>query len=448
MNQGPGPLRGVRGARSRFLGVAAAALLAGVSAGGPVSAAGPPKTLAECVDIALANQPRLGSAAAAVESGKQRVLQTRANYLPQITAGYAADRRDGSPTTTTVGGTSFESSPSPWFHSAGFSLSQLLFDFGQNLDRIRAARARAESLQADAVTQRDNIIFNAKQAYFVLLAARRLLEVAQETVRSNRQQVEQARGRYDVGFAAKIDVTRSEVQLATSELDEITARNNVAVAQDTLRNALGLDEPLDFDIVDVLDIQRVVKDEAEMLETAYAARPELESNKLLQRALEEEILARQKDHLPNVTGNATYDWSGNRYPLRSGWVVGAQLNVPLFTGGRTTAQVAESRADLEALRFDEITLRQDIALQVRTALLEVQRTSDSIDVTQRAAEQARENLQLAEGRYSTGVGNIIELTDAQVQRARADADRVRALYSYQTAVASLELAVGRPVTQP
>ena len=64
------------------------------------------------------------------------------------------------------------------------------------------------------------------------------------------------------------------------------------------------------------------------------------------------------------------------------------------------------------------------------------------------AKQASENLELAEGRYETGVGNVIELTDAQTQRASAEADRVRALYDYQVAVAALEQAIGRELPSP
>ncbi|MBS1107366.1 MAG: outer membrane protein, partial [Deltaproteobacteria bacterium] len=79
---------------------------------------------------------------------------------------------------------------------------------------------------------------------------------------------------------------------------------------------------------------------------------------------------------------------------------------------------------------------------------DVARFSESIDVSARAAEQAQENLELAQGRYEMGVGNVIELTDAQVQRASAEADRVGALYDHQIAVAALEQAIGQELPAP
>ena len=134
--------------------------------------------------------------------------------------------------------------------------------------------------------------------------------------------------------------------------------------------------------------------------------------------------------------------------MQDNWVFGATVNVPIFSGGLTEGRVAEARANLRGLQADERTLRQQIGLEVRRALLDVQRASQSIDVSERAARQATENLALAEGRYETGVGNVIELTDAQVQRTSAEADHVSALYDYQVAVAALEQAMGRELPSP
>ena len=62
-------------------------------------------------------------------------------------------------------------------------------------------------------------------------------------------------------------------------------------------------------------------------------------------------------------------------------------------------------------------------------MLELARAREAIGVSERARTQARENLELAEGRYEAGVGNVIELVDAQVQRASAEAEYVRSLYA-------------------
>ena len=426
----------------RWVGVGIAVVLVHV-ASATGAAELPAKTLAECIAIAEEQHPTLQAAGASLEAAHQRVRQAAANYLPQVSANYAADRRNTSAAART--GTNLPAQSQTFnFYNTGAGFSQVLFDFGQTLAAIRAAQASEQSLQADRVTQRETVVLNVKQAYFDLLAARRLLAVADETVRQNQKQLELAQGRFDVGMAPKFDVTRAQVQLATAELNQITARNNVAVARETLRNALGLTTALDFDIVDVLDVQSVRISEAGALEAAYAKRPELESLRAQQLATAEQIAGLQKDYLPTLTGNGSYNWSGTDYPLQSNWNIGASVNLTLFSGGLTAAQVGEAKANLAKLKFDEETVRQSVALEVRQAVLNLQQAAESIRVAAKGVEQARENLAIAEGRYTTGIGNIIELTDAQALLTSAEASHVRALYDYQTSVAAVERAAAQP----
>jgi len=112
-------------------------------------------------------------------------------------------------------------------------------------------------------------------------------------------------------------------------------------------------------------------------------------------------------------------------------------NLSLFDGGLTTAQVGEAKANLQNLQANEEVTRQNITLDVRQAV-------ESIRVADKGLQQARENLEIAEGRYRTGVGNIIELTDAQTSLTSAEASRVQAVVNYRTALASLERATAHP----
>jgi outer membrane protein TolC len=420
--------------------VCSTTLSIGVRANGQVTTV---KTLADCISIALEEHPSLKAAAASVEAGSQRVRQAFSNYLPQVSASSDATRHytsAGARTGTKVGPSSKTN-----FYSAGVGFSQVLFDFGQTLNSIRSAQASVQSLDADRDQQRATIVLAVKQAYFSLLAARHLLTVADDAVRQGRQHLELAEGRFEVGLAPKFDVTSGRVQLANSQLNQLSARNNAAIGRETLRNALGLDKPLDFDIADVADVRTAVLAENEAVNRAYDNRPELRSLDLQAQALSDSVAALQKDYLPFITGNGEYGWSGNDYPRQPNWTIGAAVNLSVFNGGLTTAQIGEAKANLANLRYNQEVLRQSIALEVRRAVLNVQQAAESIDVAHQGQIQARENLELAEGRYQTGVGNIIELTDAQAARTTAEANYVQATYSYQTSLAALEKATASEV---
>lgn len=400
------------------------------------------KTLAECIAIALEQHPSLKAATASVEAGQQRVREAVSNYLPQVSADYNPTRQKSRPVTT-LSGLAGGNSRTFNLQTAQGTLTQVLFDFGHNLNAIRSAQASEQSLQADRTTQREVVVLNAKQAYFNVLAARRLLTVADETVRQNEKHLEQAQGRFNVGLAAKFDVTQAQVQLANAQLNQVTARNNVAVARETLRNALGLTGPLDFDIVDNFDVHQVGVTENEALTSAYDKRPELASIRAQEVAATEQIASLQKNYLPSVQGQADYKFQGTDYPSRDLWDIGATVNLSLFNGGLTTAQIGEQKANLANLKYNEEVTRQNIALEVRQDVLNLAQAAESIRVSKTALRQARENLELAEGRYNTGVGNIIELTDAQASLTTAEANYVQALYNYKTTVAALEKATAQ-----
>lgn len=403
----------------------------------------PRKSLAECIAIAIANHPDIKASSATADAGHQRTWQAVSGALPQVSATYSADRRHttaSARTGTRILGTGGDRSQTFNFYSTGVNLSQILFDFGQSLEGIRAAQATERSLQADVATARETVLLGVKQAYYTLLTSKRLLDVAEENVRQNQKHLDLAHGRLDVGLATRFDVTQAQVQLANAELSALTAKNNVSIARETLRSALGSDAELDFDIIDTLDVHALRIDEPQALDLAYAKRPELVSQRLQQESIEHQIGALQRNYLPNVTGDASYTYSGTRYPLQSSWNFGAAVNLSVFNGWLTSSQIGEARANLSSLKYREQSLRQQIGLQVRQAVLNLGQAIESIRVSEKGVGQARENLAIAEGRYQAGVGNIIELTDAQASLTTAEGNHVQTLSNYKTAIAALEQA--------
>lgn len=405
-------------------------------------------TLQDAVDAALRNHPTIRIGQTTVEAAQQQVQQQIAGYLPRGGYAYTYSRQER-PLTAAVGGVQvggnqqFRSTSQIFnFNSTNFTLNQLLFDFGRTLDSIQSAVASVEASTADLETTRQTVIFNTKQAYYSLLSSQRLLQVADETVQQNQKHLEEARARFEVGVAPRFDVTQAQVQVSNAELNRVTARNNVDLGYETLRTAMGQTEPLHAVLRDDLERQPTTFADEAIVQEAYARRPELESMRAQQRAASERVSALQKQFLPSLSGTAQYNWTGREYPLQQGWIWGVTVTVPLFDSILTTSQLGEAQANLRNLQAQEDNLRQQVTLEARQGLLNLRRAEESIRVSEQTLVQARENLDLAEGRYAAGVGNIIEVTDAQVSLTSAQANAIKALYDYKTALAELEKAVG------
>jgi outer membrane protein len=405
-------------------------------------------SLEECLQTALKLHPALAGADAEVQAAHQRVRQAASGFLPRVEGEYSFTRQ--SRTVSALirgpsGPTETDQVQTFNFQSGGFSIEQRLFAFGQTLNATRSSQANAEAVEANRTTTEHDVALGVKRAYYGLIAFHRLLGVATEQVANTTRHLDEARGRHEIGVAPRFDVTQQEVQVANAELDEVVAQNNVELGRENLRNAMGLKDRITFTLKDtMLDYQGVRVGEEEAVERAYAARPEVSSVNARLRAQTERISELQKEQLPIAVGVGNYSFTGNDAPEDEGWLIGARIRLMVFNGGLTRAQIGEGRAERLRLEANLDELRQNIALEVRQSWLTVRAAEASIRVTKKAKDAATENLHIAEGRYAAGAGNVIELTDAQLELTQARANQVRALTEYWIARAELEHAIGVP----
>lgn len=396
--------------------------------------------LERCIEIALKEHPAIRAAAHTLKAGESRVGQAKSGYYPQVggTAGYS--RTD--PAATTSGRLSSNAGSIYDSYASSVGLSQNIFDFGKTSTQVRIQDLNLEASRADMNHTSAQVVFGVRQAYWGLLRARRNRDVASEVVLQYEQHLGRARGFFDIGLKPKFDVTKAEVDLSNARLNLLRAENALRLAQVALNNAMGLPEPPDYDIRDSLAFQRVTVDLEQALKQAYDRRPDLGSILAKKKSLQETIALQQKGYYPSVTGNASYGWGGDSFPLNRGWSFGASLSIPMFSGFSTKHLVDEARANLDVLKANEETLRQGIFLEVKQAWLNLQEAADRIAAAEIVVRQAAENLDLANGRYAAGVGNPIEVTDALVAESNAKTNFIAALYDYKMAQATLEKATG------
>jgi len=395
-------------------------------------------SLQRCIEISMIRQPNILAAAGTVDVSKKKVGQSQANYYPQInlTAGYSK--------ITPVTGSGFVVSSTRSFdqYSSSASLSQNIYDFGRTSTEVKIQNLNLDSSRADLEDVSQQTVFNVKQAYYGVLAANRNVAVAAESVKQFQLHLEQAKGFFEAGTKPKFDVTKAQVDLGNAKLNLITAENSLKISKVVLNNAMGVPDAPEYEIEDNLDFVKYEITFDKALETAYANRPDLKSLVLKRQAAEKSIARATKDYYPYLTGNASYNWSGENFPLDHGWTAGATLSFPLFSGFLTKYQVGEAKANLNVIRANEETLRQGVLLDIQQAYLNLQEAEEKINTAELNVKQAEENLEIANGRYSAGVGDPIEVADAEVSLINAKTSYNQALYDHKVARANLEKAMG------
>lgn len=398
-------------------------------------------TLAQCVDIALKKNPELVAAAFSVDASASRVGQARSGYYPQVNASASYTRiQPASAATSTLGRVRVDAYD---VYSSSITLNQKLLDFGKTSSQVDAAKYGLESTRSDLQTSQDAVILSVKQAYYGVLQARRNRDVAADVIKQFQLHLEQAKGFYEVGTRAKIDVIKAEVDLSNAKLSLINAENALSIAWVTLTNAMGAPDAQPFMIEDDLSFHKFDISQEAAMKQAFESRPDLQSLIARRQAAEMNVSTAQSGHYPVLSGVAEYGWDGTRASsLEDSWSAGVVLTFPLFNGFLTSQQAAEAKANLYVLKANEEALRQQVLLEVRQAFLNLQAADASIGTAELAARQAKENLDLANGRYAAGVGSPVEVSDAFATYVTAQANYTNSLLNYKLAQASIEKSMG------
>ena len=440
--------------------LATALLLAGAAA--PQPAATAPQTpaptttrvltLEEALRLARQNQPQLGQARAGVEAARARADEARAPLLPQL-SGYASYQRTtrnfaarpGSlPSGSAQTGTSSWDTTDYW--SFGATLSQLVWDFGQSTGRFDAAKENAAAQGQSELSTGLQVLLSVRTAFFAARAARDLVGVALETLENQEAHLRQVQGFVEVGTRPAIDLAQARTDRANAQVQLISAENGYRTARAQLNQAMGIEGPTDYEIAD--EALPAVRGEDEPLEAllaeALARRPDVAALEAQVRAQRATLGSVGAGYLPSLgVSTGVTDTGPALGSTVWNWNAAATLSWNLFQGGLTRAQVQEARANLDGLAAQLASLRQQVRLDLEQARLGVRAAKAVLAAAGEALLNARERLRLAEGRYQTGAGSILELGDAQVAVSSAGGQRVQADYALASARARLLAALGR-----
>ncbi len=399
--------------------------------------------LDEAISLARQNQPQLRQARAGTEAAQARADEARSALLPQLTgtAGYARA------TVNLPGIPESGSSVNQWTFKA--TLNQLVWDFGQTTGRWESARESAISQQSTEQATQLQVLFNVRSAFFTARAGRDLVGVARETLQNQETHLRQVQGFVEVGRSPEIDLAQVRTDRANAEVQLIQAQNAYETAKASLNQVMGVEGPTDYEVAD--DTLPPVEGEDSpidvLLAEALPRRPDvaaLEAQVRAQRATLASVSGGYWPSLGLAAGASDVGTELSGPGMTWNWSAGATLTWYLFQGGLTSAQVREARANLVGLDAQLTAIQQQVRLDLEQARLPVRAAKAALSAAGEALFNARERLRLAEGRYQTGAGSIIELGDAQVALTSAAAQKVQADYALSAARALLLRALGRP----
>lgn len=404
-------------------------------------------TLNDCIRVTLENNPQLKASEMDVLTGEGNYGIARANLLPQINFVANAQR-----TTSNL----IITSKSPYaslyykqpdntnypYYTASVTLTQQLFSFGKNYFGMKSSEELINAARYNLRNTRNTLIYNVKQNFYNLLQYNMIIESDKYLLKQMETQLQQAESYYKAGLKTKIDVLSAKTSLGNIKLSLITAENARKIYILNLLSLMGLPLTSAISFTGTLEATPITFDTSLYVNKALENRPDYLSLKKQLDSAQYSYKQSISSYFPTLSGNASYNWAGQDFPLVWNWAIGLELDFNIFSGFATTSAMQVARAQLLKIKYSIDQEKLAVELSVQSALDNIDQAQKSIAVAKDTLSEAEANLQLTEKGYIAGLNNYLDYLTAVANYQNAEASYATALASYNIAVANLEYVTG------
>ena len=429
---------------SRIAGPALAALLVAV----PAAAQTQSVTLADAIARANRVQPRVVQAEGALRNADMRVKTAKAAYLPNLNVNangqsfYSENSRIDASTGLPViaGGTSKSVSTS-------LSSSLEVFDGFRRSNEIKAAKANGEAADAGLRDASFQQAFTTTTQFFDALAARKLVDVRQASLKRAEEQHKISVAKLQAGAATRSDSLRSFVGVGTAQLNLVNAVSSLATAEANLGRLIG--ESGRVEAADDSAFYRVLAtlDTAALRTEALAASPAVIAADASSRSAEASYKSSKSTYWPslNLTGNAGLNGNDgrNNYAMLSQRTLTLGVTWPLFNRFTREQNIETQSVNADIARANSEEARRAVQANLTQRSTELEAARLRIEITQRSLEAAREDLRVQQERYRLGVSTILDVLTTTEALTQAEVDQVNSRFDYLRAKAAIEAIIGR-----
>jgi outer membrane protein len=406
------------------------------------TAAARPLSMKEAVQLAMQQNPQRLIARLAVNERREDKTIAQSALLPQVNvvAGESVNSYNnqsivGGPTPLRVG--PFQAV------DAGGEFSLNLFNMTLTR-RYQASREDVHTAIFLETTEREQITALIVARYLGILRAAANRDAAASRVDLAQRLYDQALQLQKTGVGTDIDTLRAQVELQNEKqrlIDATTERNTEIYA---LAQTLALPDGQEPELTDAMEFYHVPDFAFEdLMQQALQDRPEMKAVQSAERAASLRTKAAGEQRLPSLQFSSLYDYQARKLDSGLGaYAYSFALKMPLWTSGRISAEQQRARLQQEQISQSRRDLENAIEQQVKTALDQLNAAKQSVDVAELGLTLARQEVERARRRFESGVATNIEVITAQSDLARADDNRIQALYRLNQARADLARSNG------
>ncbi|MEE8577488.1 MAG: TolC family protein, partial [candidate division Zixibacteria bacterium] len=185
---------------------------------------------------------------------------------------------------------------------------------------------------------------------------------------------------------------------------------------------------------------------ATLADSALGNRPEMRQADYLSEITRKAVRVAKGDYFPELEAVSTYSWTAqsDAFTLSdnavASWTAGLNLTIPLFKGGATRGKVKAYRADHQQALLAQKETLDAVKLEVEEAYDQMLQAKKTLNIQGVTIELAEEGLRIANLRYESGIGTLLEVLSAQTALTEARDNLALAKFMFRQARAQLKKA--------
>jgi outer membrane protein len=404
-------------------------------------AQGPTLSLADAEARALHNQPRLAAETLRAQAVEKRIQQSRSAYFPQLTGNLTAVKSNGD---TAVAAGAVTTSSTSTRVAGGFTLTQLVTDFGRTRELVRSSRFTAQAADQHTEDVKQQILRDVDEAYFATEAAESVRGTAQAVLAFRKTSLRQLTALAQSQLRSTLDVQFVQVLVSEAQMAVVQADSSVQEARAQLAAAMGEDTVPDYVLAEQPQPPLLEDDVTVYIREAINTRPDLKALQLQAQAAQQFAKSESKLSYPDVSLLGTAGEVPQRdHTLEQTYgAAGINIRVPVFNGGLYSSRAAEARLRAQAATRDVSNLSLQVTRDVRTRWAQSRDAYLQIQVAHDLVDQTGVALRLAQARYDAGLGSIVELNQAELNQTSALITAAGARFHYLSTRGALNYTLG------
>ncbi len=410
-------------------------------------------TVEQAIELGLQNSKTLHSSLMKVKSSEARVSEVNALRLPslKLSAVYRKLSRvepfsiQGPTGPITIAPTILDN------YATQLTLSQPLFTGFRLLSNSNIAEYTASATNEDYNKDKNELIFNIKNAYWSLFKTTQLKNVMDDNVQMIKAHLEDAKNLLKVGMLTQNDVLKLEVQLSNMMFNQVDAENAVKLATVGLNSVLGIALTTSIEINSSVNLMQFNYDELnKLINDAVEKRPEIKSADYRIKASEAGVTMAKSSWYPQISlfGNYYSSRPNQRiFPskdeFKDTWDAGVNLSLNIWDWLTTAHQTEQAEATLSQAEDGLGIIKDNIALEVTQNYLNVNQSKRKIEISQLAVKQADENMRMTADKFKNGLALSSEVVDAETAQSTAKINYTNSIVDFELAKARLDKSIGK-----